>query len=360
MLTVAIVGTRAQAIKMAPVVQALRQCDLRCELVLTGQHKETVDELLADFDLKTDYRLWNTAEVSRIASAAWWSVIALWRCWVHMRARQKRERVVVLVHGDTITTLIGTIASRLSGLDVAHVEAGLRSGALGSPFPEEIIRRTVTRMAQIAYCPGDVAYNAVGRKAIRRIDTVENTVLDALRLAVPDCYESHRLVKTNPYVIVSAHRVETVLSHKQLGRLVEIVTQISESIRVKFVLHPITEQQLVRSGQYSRLNNNPSVELVPRMGYKDFIRLTVASDAVLTDGGSNQEEMAYLGVPTLLLRRRTERHHGLGHTCHLVGLDVDQIRGVLKTARLHPYHLGHYTANPSATIAEDLGSYYDL
>lgn len=356
--TVAIIGTRAQAIKMAPVVRALRARRASCEIVLTGQHETTIDELLADFELAPDVRLWSSGEVKSIARGLSWTPRLLFRTWSYLRRRARTSPITVLVHGDTMTTLIGALAGRFARLKVAHVEAGLRSGALLDPFPEELIRRFVTHITRIAYCPGeDAVAHARGRRR-RCIDTGENTVLDAVRWALahtkPDQTRNH----DEPYVIVSAHRVETVLRPHRLQALHDLVLEVARDIKVQFVLHPVTRARLERAHLLNTLDDAPNVVLMPRMGYIAFVQTAARAHAILTDGGGNQEEMSYLGVRTLILRQHTERPHGLGSTTILVGLNVALVRAHIESTdgRGHPMnHLSQFAhCTPAECIAKDL------
>jgi UDP-N-acetylglucosamine 2-epimerase (non-hydrolysing) len=306
---------------MAPVIVAARDVGLPCHVVLTGQHLATVDELLADFGLEANERLWQRSEIKRIFKGLGWSGIVLWRLWRLLRRQSHRDKTIVLVHGDTMSTLIGAFAGRLARCRVAHVEAGLRSGSLLDPFPEEIIRRIVTWLAEIAYCPGEEATSVVRRTGRYCVNTVENTVMDSIRMVLDKGDKTSSELPDSSYVIVSAHRMETVLRHRRLSALVDLVLAITRLYPVRFVLHPVTKDRLERSGLIARLQESDRVELTPRMGYAAFIRLASDSRAILTDGGGNQEEMAYLGIPTLLLRNRSEREQGLDGNAKLIGLD---------------------------------------
>lgn len=354
MHTVALIGTRAQAIKMAPVIIAIRDAGLSCEIVLTGQHRATVDELLSDFGLQPDTRLWRNDEAKRVLAGLGWSIVALWRSWGLLRKRAKDDRTVVLVHGDTATTLIGAVAGRLARCEVAHVEAGLRSGSLLDPFPEEGIRRLVTRLAQTAYCPGPDATSVLASSGCHCVDTEENTVLDAVRYVMQHPRPPDVTAASPAYVVVSAHRMETVMRRRRLRALTDLVGALSQWYTVYFVLHPITLERLRQYGLMERLQAQDKIELTPRMGYAPFIQLASAARAVLTDGGGNQEEMAYLGVPTLLLRNRTERHHGLGYGTHLIGLDTDRALALLKQLPTDRPNALSLEATPSRRIACDI------
>lgn len=358
MLVLALIGTRAQAIKMAPVVLAVRKRGMPCEIVLTGQHETTVDDLLADFGLKPDVRLWEAGEIKSMLRGLGWTVRVCARATRFFWRRRRYGEVVVLVHGDTMSTLVGAVAGRLAGCRVAHVEAGLRSGSMLDPFPEEVTRRLVTRLAQVAYCPGPEAMLTAAGGQRHCVDLGENTVLDALRAVVAPTAGVGDPTVVAPYVVVSAHRLETVYRTARLRALVELALALGERVQVRFVLHPVTHSRLERAGLMQPLQAAEQVELLPRMAYPSFIRLAAGAVAVLTDGGGNQEELAYLGVPTLILRRRTERPHGLDGNAVLAGLD--KIRVLTALDRLAAWKriakpLERFAeAQPAARIADDL------
>jgi UDP-N-acetylglucosamine 2-epimerase (non-hydrolysing) len=217
----------------------------------------------------------------------------------------------VLVHGDTLSTLIGAVAGRRRGARLVHLESGLTSGRLLDPFPEEVCRRLVFRMTDLAMCPNAQAATYM-RKHHRRakvVDTGGNTIIDAVALtgAAAVCPDTGE-----PYVVASLHRFQNLYDGTRLHSLVALIERISAVLRVHFVLHPATRKRLRTEGLEDRLRALPGVALSPRLGYGAFLRLAAGAACVLTDGGSNQEELAALGVPTIVMRERTERPDGLG------------------------------------------------
>lgn len=347
-----VLGTRAQLIKMAPLMRELERRGASMRFLLTGQHRETMQDLIEDFALRTPAeRVYGGDEASGKLTMARWLAGCLWQLVVRRRhwfPRRSRADVLV-VHGDTFSTLLGALVGRVLGIPVAHVESGLRSFNWRNPFPEELTRLAVFRLATFALCPGAwAAANLAGYRHLRVVDTGQNTLLEAVAYA----RERHPPESAAaPYYVVSAHRFENLYSAPRRDAIVRIVSALARRGRVIMVLHPMTERMLRRHGQLDRLRA-AGVELRPRMTYTRFLALLAGAEAVLTDGGSNQEELSYLGVRTVLLREATERREGLGRNVMLAGVDEARVEAAL-LAPLPP-RAPWPPARPSAVIADAL------
>ncbi len=267
------------------------------------------------------------------------------------------------MHGDTFSTLLGAIAGRLAGMRVAHVESGLSSGNWRHPFPEELTRRLVFRLTDLALCPGPApSAHLRGRRGLTVVDTGENTLLDTLRFAAARRAE-HLAPGTGPYFVCSIHRFENVFQRDRLARITDIVLRLADTDRCLFVLHPVTRRQLDRFGLRQRLEQHRNVELLGRVTYIPFIGLCSRARFVVSDGGSNQEELAYLGVPTVLMRDATERAQGLDQGTTLISrLDADRILRFVST-RCPPPDAHRFRAlqayarlQPSARILDALAA----
>jgi UDP-N-acetylglucosamine 2-epimerase (non-hydrolysing) len=308
-----IIGTRAQLIKVAPVVVACERVGLPCTLLMTGQHHETMQDLIDEFGIASpQLPAIPATEHSTIASLLRWLPAAYTGVRTRLRELEATEAdVSVLVHGDTLSTLVGAFAARRHKVRVVHLESGLSSGRLFDPFPEEICRRLVFRMTDVAMCPNRQAASYMRRhhRGAEVFDTGGNTIVDAVVLTgastvTPDSDE--------PYLVASLHRFQNLYDARRLADLVALIEALSQRFTVHFVLHPATRARLENQGLLSRLSSAFGVRLAPRMGYRDFLRIAAGATCVLTDGGSNQEELAALGVPTIVMRARTERPDGLG------------------------------------------------
>lgn len=288
---------------------------LKYRLIFTGQHLETMQALLDDFQIRTA-PTWikRGKEIDSLARMAIWFPMTLARLIISgrkfLKAPDGRPGFVV-IHGDTISTLLAALAFRLRRCRIGHVESGLRSFSIRDPFPEELTRVLVFRLIDIAFCPGEWAVENMQDYRVLTVDTEANTLLDATRFAIGSGSEPTSSDE-RPRCVASIHRHENLHSKRRLNWIIDLIQDIARSHDVDFVLHPSTRTRLQRTGGYDRLQDSPSVSLRDRMGYIQFIRLLSRSDFVLTDGGSNQEELSYLGVPTLIARERSERKEGLG------------------------------------------------
>lgn len=320
-----IVGTRAQLIKMAPVLRSLERGGADFSLLFTGQHEVTMAALLQEFGVETrPVYLYKGPEITGTMQ------MGVWFVWTLLAALRRRRELFppagtvnrcVVVHGDTFSTLLGALLGMLTRQKVEHVESGLTSERLWEPFPEEITRRIVSRLTHIAFCPGDWAVANMQRHNAVCINTGENTIVDAVRAATTRLAPPPDLIPPHPFAVVSIHRFENIFNAKRFRFIVASLETIAQSIPLVFVLHPATKKQAIKLGLMPRLENNETIRLQDRLTYLPFMSLIGHSRFVVTDGGSNQEELSYLGVPTLLMRGATERAEGLDDNVVLSNYD---------------------------------------
>ena len=305
-------GTKAEAIKVAPVLRELDRRGVSYRLVETGQHGAYLPVLRERLGIREpDVRLGGDADADTVVAAVRW---ALGLAGLLLSRRRLRSRVfgdcdgVCLVHGDTPSTLLATLMARRAGLPVAHLESGLRSGSFRHPFPEELIRVLVMRRAAVCFAPDAPAagnLRSMGLKA-RIVETSGNTGLEALRDALADVQPA-----SGP-VVATMHRVENLHNRGRFDGFLALLGRLAgRGLEVRFVVHPPTDGVLARRG------GRPAVEAggvatSDLVAYDEFVAMLAAAPFVITDGGSIQEECARLGVPTLLWRDRTERPDGIG------------------------------------------------
>lgn len=354
-----LIGTRAQLIKMAPLILEMERRQWPLRLIFTGQHKETMANLLADFAIATEPVLLHEGkEINGIAQVIPWFSKCLWKLLWHrsrLWARSHEGRGLVLVHGDTFSTLLGALAGRLVGLRVAHVESGLRSFNLFHPFPEELTRLVVFRLSNLAFCPDAWSKNNLKGYRVQAHETGGNTLIDALRLAWSAEKKLPHELPEGRFGVVSLHRFENVFKKDRLERVLQLVEQAAIKFPLVFVLHPATRKNLEKFGLMEGLQSNRRISLWPRMGYFEFVTLLRASRFVITDGGSNQEELSYMGKPTLLMRKATERQEGIGRNVVLSGYDRDRMLAFLDgllEKDVEAFDVG--LASPSFAIADML------
>jgi len=351
-----LVGTKAQFIKTAPILVEFDKRQVPYRLVYTGQHSETFGLLESAFGTRpADDVLVPDVEAATHGRFAKW-VLAFWQAAsIRLWRREWRGARYGLVHGDTASTLFSAIALRMAGVSVVHVEAGLRSPRLLEPFPEEIVRRLVSQLSAVHLAPDACAAGNLAGVGGRIVDTGGNTLRDALAMALSQLHEPRSEGGDGGYAVASIHRSENLSRRADLDLLMEEVLHAARSTPVRFVLHPATREKIRSSGWLARLQDQPGLQLLERMDYPDFVRLLVGSSFLMTDGGSNQEEAAMMGLPTLLLRRATERPDGLDDNVVLSGLDRDCIRGFVArfAGKRWPLRLLQ-AGSPSARIVDVL------
>ncbi len=353
-----VVGTRAQLLKLAPVMLECERRGLRWRWVYTAQHRETIDGSLRTFGLPPpDYVVvrWSTEAKSLALMARWLGrmLVALPRS-RSILAGETGPRSVVVTHGDTFTTWLAALMGRLTRTKVMHVEAGLRSFNLRKPFPEELNRLITFRLASFFAAPGPEAVANLERYGRETIDTHGNTQIDVLRFGLEHVGDADVEIPAEPYAVASLHRYENVFDRDRLERIVALLESISRDRLVVFVRHPVTDAQLRKTGLASRLEANERILLLPRLEYFPFLALIRTAAFVVSDGGGNQEELSYLGVPTLLLREETERHEGLGENVVLSRFDRATIEGFVADPTRFRRAERLPDSTPSSSIADFL------
>jgi UDP-N-acetylglucosamine 2-epimerase (non-hydrolysing) len=327
-------GTKAQYIKTAPLLRLLDERGVAYRLIDSGQHGAWTVGLRDQLGVRApDVVVGGDQDVTTIPQAARWSATLALRT---VSGRWVRDEVfggqggVCVVHGDTPSTLLSAVMAKRAGLKVAHLEAGLRSGHLLHPFPEELIRVVVMRFADLLFAPDAAAVANLRRMRVRGrvVPLPGNTVAEALAhdLVVAEGPADDRSA-TAP-VVVTMHRVENLNRRERVDRLVGLCLRIARDRPVTFVVHGPTIETLRRRGLDARLRD-ADVEVVELLPHARFVAALQQAPFVITDGGSIQEECALLGVPTLLWRAATERPDGIGRNVVVSGYDRERVDGFL-------------------------------
>ena len=325
-------GTRPEAIKMAPLAKAI-SADPRFEGVVcvTGQHREMLDQVTALFGLTPDHDL-NVMKAGQDLYGVTASILT------GLKPVLEAERPdIVLVHGDTATTLAATIAAYYARIPVGHVEAGLRTGNIYSPWPEEGNRRVTGALATLHFAPTDTSRQALLREGVPedRIIVTGNTVIDALmdvvgrfdREADMDRDMAARFGFLRPdrrMVLVTGHRRESFGGGFE--RICTALGQIAERFGDVDIVYPMHMNPNVREPVTRLLGTHANIHLIEPQDYLPFVWLMNRSDIIIIDSGGIQEEAPSLGKPVLVMRDTTERPEALeAGTVRLVGTDVGQI-----------------------------------
>lgn len=345
-------GTRPEAIKMAPLVRRLgRTPGITSRICVTGQHRELLDPVLAFFAISPDHDLAIMQPGQSLNRLVGRMIVAI------DEILEKESPDLVLVHGDTATALAGATASFHRRIRIGHVEAGLRTGDLTQPWPEEFSRRVVDVAADDLYAPTESSAENLRRENLgpKRILVTGNTVIDALfdarELIAGDAALAARLDAdiafldpTKKTVLVTGHRRENFGDGFQ--RICEALAIIAKRGDTQIV-YPVHLNPNVLEPVRRLLGDSPNIHLVKPMDYPGFVRLMDRSDLILTDSGGIQEEAPSLGKPVLVMREVTERPEAIAAgTVRLVGTDIARIVGGAAAHLDRTAGVGTFPANP--------------
>jgi len=320
-----IFGTRPEGIKMAPLVKLLKEDpSFSCVFVNTAQHREMLDQVLDLFDLTPDYDL-NIMKEKQTPEGVTAQIIT------ELSSILDQEKPdLVLVHGDTTTTFAGAYAAFLKKIPVGHVEAGLRTGDISSPFPEEANRQLVGRIASYHFSATEKNKENLLKEGVdpSSIAVVGNTVIDALLSTVnkPFTYSSELqpiIDRGHKIILMTTHRRENL---EQLTGIYTAINDLMEKHDDIELVFPVHKNPAVRAQVEKGLKNNPRVHLVEPLDYETFAHLMKDSYFIISDSGGIQEEAPALGKPVLVARTNTERPEGVtAGTLKLVGTEASVI-----------------------------------
>lgn len=322
-------GTRPEAIKMCPLVNALKErSGLQTIVCVTGQHRQMLDQVLEAFGVVPDYDL----SIMRSQQTLFDVTI---RILEEIRTVLEAEKPdVVLVHGDTSTTFVTALACFYLQIKVGHVEAGLRTYNLQSPFPEEFNRQGVGIIADYNFAPTAMAMENLMRegKNPASIFVTGNTVIDALKTTVRKDYKHPLLewAEGGRLIILTAHRREN-LGEPMCHMFRAIKRIVDETPDVK-VIYPIHMNPVVRKAASDIFGEDKQFRIVEPLDVLDFHNFIARAYLILTDSGGIQEEAPSLGKPVLVMRDTTERPEGIeAGTLKLVGTSEESIYGAFKS-----------------------------
>ena len=364
-----IFGTRPEAIKMAPIVSALQKsAHFRCIVTVTGQHREMLDQVNELFGIVPDHDLDILQQGQSLSGIMTRTMDGLEKLFADTRPD------AVVVQGDTTTSTAAAIAAFYHGIPVVHVEAGLRSGDLLSPFPEEANRKMTSQITRLHLAPTSTSRANLLAEGISAADIVVtgNTVIDAL-LATVD----KQLPFTDPRLeelAAGGRRILLVTTHRRenqgdamrgVGRALARIADAEPDLAIVL---PVHKNPVVREAVLPSLVDKPNVLVTEPLAYGEFTRLLSVADVVLTDSGGVQEEAPSLGKPVLVMRENTERPEAVdAGTVLLIGTDeeriVDEVSLLLHDEghfagmanAVNPYGDGKAAARTVAAIEELLG-----
>lgn len=319
-------GTRPEAIKMCPLVLKLKENkDIDCVVCLTGQHKEMLEQVMTAFGVKGDYNLDIMKDRQTITTITT-SILEKIEPVLKLEAPD-----IVLVHGDTTTSYAAALAAFYQHIPVGHVEAGLRTGDIYSPFPEEMNRLLTDRISTYYYAPTELnRANLLSEGITDNVFVTGNTVIDAFQYTVADnyCFSESALNKID----FENHRVITVTAHRRenlgqpLHNIFNAIKKLAEEYRDVIFVYPVHLNPAVREEAFLVLSDIENVMLINPVDVLDMHNLLARSFMVMTDSGGLQEEAPHFGKPVLVLRTETERPEAVeAGTVKVVGVDDNTI-----------------------------------
>ncbi len=316
-------GTRPEAIKMCPLVNELKSREnLITKVCVTGQHRQMLDMVLDVFNVVPDYDLSIMKDKQTLFDITT-NILNRIR-----EVLESEKPDVVLVHGDTSTTFVTALACYYLQIPVGHVEAGLRTYNIYSPYPEEFNREAVGIISSYNFAPTDISkQNLICEgKSPNTVYVTGNTVIDALKTTVREDYTHPELewAKDSRLIMLTAHRRENL--GEPMHRMFRAIRRIVEETPDVKVIYPIHMNPVVRKAADEELKNNDRIRLIEPLDVLDFHNFMAHSYLILTDSGGIQEEAPSLGKPVLVMRDTTERPEGIeAGTLKLVGTDEEVI-----------------------------------
>lgn len=321
-------GTRPEAIKMCPLVNEFKKHeDINTIVCVTGQHRQMLDQVLEAFNVKPDYDLSIMKDKQTLFDV---TTNILNRI---KEVLEKERPDVCLVHGDTSTTFVTALACFYLQIPVGHVEAGLRTYNIYSPYPEEFNRQAVGIIAKYNFAPTEMSKNNLVKegKDESSIYITGNTAIDALKTTVKDDYYNEHLewAKDSRLIMLTAHRRENL--GEPMHNMFRAIKRIVDEHKDVKVIYPIHMNPVVRQAANEELGNDDRIRIIEPLEVLDFHNFLARCYMILTDSGGIQEEAPSLGKPVLVMRDTTERPEGIkAGTLKLVGTNEETIYNEFK------------------------------
>jgi UDP-N-acetylglucosamine 2-epimerase (non-hydrolysing) len=343
-------GTTAEAIKIAPVVRRLEAQGIRYEQWVTMQHTDSLVAILPVLGLPEPDRIIANGNKGQPLKSSRDVVGWLWEIHRWMRREIKPlkaelpSNTVIVVHGDTLTTVVGAWLARKLGVASAHIEGGLRSGNWRHPFPEELDRRIVGKLASVHYPPSEEAFRHLeGKKNV--VHTFGNTVIDAVIDQGHDASESGEL-----FGIVLLHRFEFISNQSLVNETVAALAANSD-VPLRLMVDAYSEGALANAIEEF---GGGRFEPQQKLNHPEFIGLLKSAAFVVTDSGGIQAETALLGVPTLIHRKATEQHEGVGDNILLSEWKTERLADFVANYVTYKKPMRTPKVSPSDVIVKDL------
>jgi UDP-N-acetylglucosamine 2-epimerase (non-hydrolysing) len=347
MKTAMIFGTRPEAIKMAPLYKKMKEKGIEVKIIATAQHREMLDQVLELFEINPDYDL-NIMKKGQTLSELTSRLVT------KIDEILKKEKFDnILVHGDTTSTFLGSLAAFYNKIPVGHVEAGLRTNDIYNPYPEEMNRRLTGTIAQYHFAPTQKAKENLLKENIdeKNITITGNTVIDALlwvkqnkQKDIEKTKEKYN-IKDKKYILITMHRRENW--GKPIENVMKAIKKYINENKEMHIVFPVHLNPVVRQTVNKILGKEEKAILIDPVEYLEFIALMDASHYIMTDSGGIQEEAPSLGKPTLVLRKTTERPEAIkAGTAKLIGTEKTEVYQAMKEMETKQYEKMSKASNP--------------
>jgi UDP-N-acetylglucosamine 2-epimerase (non-hydrolysing) len=361
-------GTSAELIKMLGIVKGVPRSEQL--LICTAQHKEGLEKLHPQLDVEPDLFLshgWKGKDVANMkqmlgmmlkAHGKFATKLTSLRKQIKAHDAEHGTKSVAMVHGDTLTTVVGSYLGRFLGLPIAHVEAGLRSGTWKNPFPEEIDRRIAAKFARIHFAPNDTAEANLRGEHVKGeiINTQFNTAKDAIEKSSEFVSaEFSRLKLPKNFCLILLHRTELLESKADLEAILKVINEhASPKTPVVFTEHTTTKEKIEAYGLGHYLEKE-GLRVIRKQPYFDFMAIVSRADYIVTDGGGLQEDAYFFGIPTMVHRQTTEREEGIGHNADISRMDTKKVAEFLKNHKdKKEFAMLRNDVSPSAIVVDYL------
>lgn len=348
-MIVFIYGTTAEAIKLAPISRRLQKLGIPQQHWLTFQHTEALSHLMPALGLPSPDVIIADGANGRSLKTRRDALQWLFSCskWSIKNTKSLRNQLpkntVIIVHGDTMTSVVGAVIGKMLRRPVAHVEAGLRSGNWRHPFPEEIDRKLVGALAEFHYAPSDDAVtNLRGKSGV--VHTGANTVVDAVL--------DSGISKSNkvPIGLILLHRFEFI-SNSEL--VLQTLKTLSSATKTNLVILVDAYSRKAIEEALNKIDHS-NIKIKAKVPHQEFVSLLSSAEFIVTDSGGIQEEAALLGIPTMIHRVATERNEGIGRNVRLSGWDQGVLADFVSNPSSYRHQQMTLDASPSDIIVEDL------
>ena len=359
------IGTEAELMKMFTTIRELKLRGYRCIIVSSGQNEIHNSLFLELAGCNIDIDLSQYApEVKSAKNYISW-LFNTRKYGVKVMKEQLpaggREDCLWIVHGDTLSTLLGAQIARKTGIKYMHVESGPRSFSLLSPFPEEIDRYYASKYSVVNFCPQKIyAEYAEKRFKGKAVNTYYNTGIETLNYEIKENREnSHPRIVEEKYFLLAIHRQENLYNKEYMVKLFTKIIELSDKMKCVFIYHEQTKDALVRYNLWDKVNSDKNICIIKRRPYVEFIDLVDKAEFVIADGCGNQQEFYYLGKPYLIMRLKVEKDsEGVGWNAECFGNKFNMIDYFYNNYQKYRKSPVVMEKSPSVIIADSIDDYF--